>query len=86
MTSSPQPRFLLYADGGARLLYAGADEAEYHRLCHEAAAEHAGALVGRRRTGPEYWEVRCYFASRPDDHFIAQRRHAFPYGLGWIDD
>jgi hypothetical protein len=75
--------FLVYAEDGARLVYAGDDPAEYERRCAALAAGYAGSLVGRRRVGPEQWVVRTFFREPPTPAFIARRRESFPYGLTW---
>ncbi len=75
--------FLVYAEDGARLVYAGDDPAEYERRCAALAAGYAGSLVGRRRVGPEQWVVRAFFREQPAATFIARRRENFPYGLTW---
>ena len=75
--------YLLYADDGARLVYAGTDADEFERRSRELAAGHAGALTGRRRAGRgEQWLVRAYFRTPPTREFIAQRRR-FPHDLTW---
>ncbi len=77
--------YLLYAEDGVRLDYAGGDSEEFERRSCLLSAGHAGALTGRRRVGPERWHVRAFFRARPTDDFIARRRHAFPFGFGWQD-
>lgn len=75
--------FLVYAEDGARLAYAGENPVEYERCCAALATGHAGSLVGRRRVGPEQWVVRAFFREPPPPAFIARRRENFPYGLTW---
>ena len=76
--------YLLYADDGARFVYAGEDEHEYKRQAAALAAESAGSLVGRRRVGSEEWIVSAFFRAQPPAAFIARRRDGFPYGLTWV--
>ena len=79
-----QTVYLVYADDGASLLYAGTDVETYHRLSAELGRTHAGSLIGRRRTGRvEQWVVRSFFRAQPSPAFIAGRRQGFPYGLVW---
>ncbi|MBI2761449.1 MAG: hypothetical protein HYX51_08500 [Chloroflexi bacterium] len=76
--------YLLYADDGATLVYAGedADTCDQHRAALEA--EYAGSLIGRRAVGPtEQWVVRSYFRTEPPPTFIAQRRGNFRFHLAW---
>lgn len=75
--------FLVYAEDGARLVYAGDDPTAYERCCAALASEYAGSLLGRRRVGPEQWVVRAFFREEPSSTFIARRRESFPYGLTW---
>lgn len=75
--------YLLYAEDGATLIYAGTDAEEYQRLCRELACRYAGSLVGRRMAGrAEQWEVRSFFRAQPSPRFIADRRR-FPHSLTW---
>ena len=76
--------YLLYAEDGATLVYAGVDTEEYEQRRRELEPRYAGSLLGRRRTGrSEQWVVRCYFRAEPPPSFIAHRRQSFPYGLAW---
>jgi len=75
--------FLVYAEDGARLVYAGDDPAEYERRGAGRAASDAGARGGRGRVGREQGVVRPVFREPPTPAFIARRRESFPYGLTW---
>ena len=76
--------YLLYADDGATLVYAGEDEDTCGRHRATLEAEYAGSLVGRRAVGPtEQWVVRSYFRTEPSPTFIAQRRGNFRFHLVW---
>ncbi len=75
--------YLLYADDGATLVYAGPDAEEYERRCRELEQQYAGSVVGRRQAGrAEQWLVRAFFRAQPAPSFIAQRRR-FPHDLVW---
>lgn len=76
--------YLLYADDGATLTYAGPDADEYCRLSAELASRHVGSLTGTRPVGrAQEWEVRCFLRAEPAADFIAQRRHFFRFRLDW---
>ena len=83
MNARPPGFYLLYADDGATLVYAGPDAAEYERRCRELARRHAGSIVGRRQAGrAELWLVRAFFRAQPSTAFVAGRRR-FPHSLEW---
>lgn len=75
--------FLLYADDGARLVYAGHDRDQYERHCRALTEHHAGSLTGRRPVGKEQWLVRSYFVAEPPASFIASRRGYYQFKLTW---
>lgn len=76
--------YLLYADDGATLIYAGQDAETYARHCRELATTHAGALRGTRAVGrSQQWDVRAFFRTPPPPDFIALRRHFYRFRLDW---
>jgi hypothetical protein len=76
--------YLVYAEDGATLVYAGEDAAVAEAHCRALAAHYAGSLIGRRNVGPvETWVVRCFFRAEPSATFIAQRRANFRFSLTW---
>ena len=81
---NPTTVYLLYADDGARLVYAGTDAGACERHCRELAVTHAGALRGTRAVGrAQQWDVRAFFHAPPPPDFIAQRRHFYRFRLDW---
>jgi hypothetical protein len=81
---TPSTRYLLYAEDGATLIYAGPDAAEYERRCRQLAVEYAGSLKGTRSAGRhQQWEVRAYFRARPPRDFVERRRQLFRFRLDW---
>ncbi|MGD9895197.1 MAG: hypothetical protein AB7R89_18880 [Dehalococcoidia bacterium] len=80
---APQPRYVVYGDGGATLVYSGTDDAEYAAARRLLEATHAGALVGQSMMGRERWIIVSYHHDRPDDQHIRRRREGGLLGLAW---
>jgi hypothetical protein len=80
---APQPRYVVYGDGGSTLIYSGTDEGEYAAARRLLDATHAGALVGQSMMGRERWVIVSYHHTRPDDQHIRRRREGGLLGLSW---
>lgn len=84
MNPTPTSVYLLYADDGATLVYAGTDAAEFERRAAALTERHAGSLTGRRSVGVgEEWTVRAFFRERPPQRFIDARKGFFRFRLDW---
>lgn len=80
---APQPRYVVYGDGGSTLVYSGTDAGEYAAARRSLEATHAGALVGQSMMGRERWVIVSYHHARPDDSHIRRRREGGLLGLSW---
>ncbi|MGH2587973.1 MAG: hypothetical protein ACRDJE_23890 [Dehalococcoidia bacterium] len=82
--SAPPPiHYVVFRDGGATLVYSGADTAEYEAVRRLLDAEHAGAVVGMSMMGRERWVIVAYHTQAPNGDYIRRRREGGLFGLAW---
>jgi len=81
--SGTQPVYLVYADGGARLVYSGGDRDAALQTCTELAARNEGYLSGYLFMGRRRVEFRVFFPRYPGDAFIAARAGRDLFDVAW---
>jgi hypothetical protein len=75
--------YLVYADNGMRLVYAGDDAQANGRACDELASSSAGHIYGFQFVGRQRYELRAFFDEVPSDAFLAARFKRDLFDFTW---
>jgi hypothetical protein len=81
---SEVPRaFLVYAENGMRLVYAGEDEQAFSESCARLSATSVGVISGYQFVGRQRYELRAYFDYEPSQAFLASRSRGQLFDFSW---
>src|SRR5947209_7664732 len=80
---SPERIYLVYADNGMKLVYAGDDRSACEQVCSSLARTAAGHVSGFQFVGRQRYELRAYFDAAPPDSFLATRLKGELFDFAW---